>query len=150
MVLCSLSVMSVYTPKMIILPICSGYRGSTGYLLASSVPLLDLTVPQSLPCPPITKTWQGNCAFVWVDDMCSTVLQYALKSDRFMFMTQINMWISICVVIKIKTSNNISSIMSLISVLSLKQHFSSFTQLYGACQYLAARCHVSNWKIHTV
>lgn len=36
------------------------YRGPPGYLLASSVPLLNLTVPQSLPCPPFTKTWQGN------------------------------------------------------------------------------------------
>lgn len=42
----------------------------------------------------------------------------------------------------------INSTVFLMSVPSLNQHLSSHTQLYGACQYLAARCHVSNWKMH--
>ena len=33
------------------------------------------------------------------------------------------------------------------SVPSLKQHLSCLTQLYGACQYLAARCHVRDLNI---
>lgn len=95
------------------------YRGPPGYLLASSVPLLNLTVPQSLPCPPLTKTWQGNFIYlfflVWVD--------YVL------------------------TNNILSSLnFTTTSSLNLKHCFSA--QMYGACQYLAARCHVSD-QIHT-
>lgn len=91
----------------------------------------------------VSVSWQYVQSYVLGSDRWGLCLWHKSICERCLSYCMCFNWNQI-------SYNNISSIISIISVPGLKQHLSSCTQTYGACQYLAARCHVSNWKMCTV
>lgn len=92
----------------------------------------------------LDKVTNFSLQYVWIIVMCK-----AMSNDVWVYDTNDyvhDLVFLICVMINSKfkpmATKSVAS-----SSLCLKQHLSFFTQLYGACQYLAARCHVSDLNI---
>lgn len=107
--------------ELITLLLCLKYRGPSRYLLVSSVPLLDLTVPQSLPCPPFTETWQGNFR------LCANWQHVQSYVSVCMVMIEISLW-KANVIMHVfhgnqTSNNNINSAALIIPVPCLKHVF---------------------------